>query len=381
MKRVLLVSFHDPLCTNYGAGQRTNLLARGLARAASLDVVLFDASTKDFNTTRLPPDLGAGFIYRIPYKSRSPLGNTKTLLRSPALTSSLKDHIDITQYDSVVCRYITPATKIDLSGAKHLVIDFDDPIYRQNPGQRAPLLHTIVNPINKFITDRYVNKRHNRQHHYLFVSQQDADHFDLPNSSILPNIPLIDNSINMETHSTEAAVILFVGFLGWQPNAEGITHFVRHVWPLIHQQHPHAILRIVGKCPDLLRQQLNDVSGCHVMGFVSDLRAEYEKATFCVVPLLSGGGSNIKLPEAYAYKRAVVASRYSYTAWSDLLVEDEDIMVADSPADMAARCLHLLRNERELQRITRNGSEKIATHLSFDAFASRLDDVLNRRSA
>ena len=377
MKRVLLITFHDPLCTTYGAGQRTNLLARGLARTAHLDVALFDSSIKEYRTASLPPDLGPGCIHYLPYDSRSLTSSTKTLLRAPALTSTLMKRIDITQYDAVVSRYITPAAKLDLSAAKHLVIDFDDPVYRQSPDQRTPLLHRIANGVNNFITQRYLQSHRNRAHHYFFVSQQDAAHFRLPHSSILPNIPLLDSSRTANHYSSEPSTILFVGFLGWQPNAEGITSFVTNVWPLIRKDRPDAILRIVGKCPDHLRRQLQSAPGCQILGFVSDLRAEYEKATFCVVPLLSGGGSNIKLPEAYAYGRAVVASRYSYTAWSDILNEGEDIRVADSPDEMASQCVHLLQDPTELQRITHNGSQKVTEHLSFDAFASRLQNTLD----
>lgn len=381
MKRVLLVTFHDPLCTNYGAGQRTNLLARGLARIADLDVALFDASIKEYRTATLPTDLGAGRIHYIPYRSNNLLSNTKTLLKAPALTASLKNHIDITEYDTVVSRYITPALKMDLSGAKNLVIDFDDPVYRQSRDRRTPLIQRFTNPINKLITHRYLQRNQNRAHHYLFVSQQDSEHFDLPNSSILPNIPLINHHARTNHHAPESKVILFVGFLGWQPNAEGVTHFVKNVWPVIQRAHPGAILRIAGKCPTPLQQQLQQITGCQILGFVEDLCAEYEKATFCVVPLLSGGGSNIKLPEAYAYGRAVVASRYSYAAWSDILSEGQDIHVADSPAEMAAQCVRLLRDASELQRIAHNGSAKVAKHLSFDAFAVKLQNVIERRAA
>jgi glycosyltransferase involved in cell wall biosynthesis len=125
-----------------------------------------------------------------------------------------------------------------------------------------------------------------------------------------------------------------------------------------------------------LLERLRQVPGCEPLGFVRDLDAAYREAHLCVVPLRSGGGSNIKLPEACTHGRPVVAFRYAHHAWSDWLQEGHDLRVADDNAGFARHCVALLSDRSELDTLAKSGQARVQQALTFAGFRSMLQNAL-----
>jgi glycosyltransferase involved in cell wall biosynthesis len=110
----------------------------------------------------------------------------------------------------------------------------------------------------------------------------------VPNGVDLPAQPRTDPA---------GSVLLFIGDLTYPPNREGLTWFVREVLPELD-----ASLRIVGG------GQVPPGPRVEAVGFVSDLAKEWAGATICVVPLRSGGGTRLKVLEAFAHGVPVVST-------------------------------------------------------------------------
>jgi sugar transferase (PEP-CTERM/EpsH1 system associated) len=101
---------------------------------------------------------------------------------------------------------------------------------------------------------------------------------------------------------------VFVGALDYRPNVDAACWFARQVWPQIHERHPSARLRLVGRKPVGEVRALGSVPGVDVVGQVPDVRPHVAGAAVAVAPLRIARGVQNKVLEAMAMGRVVVAS-------------------------------------------------------------------------
>jgi glycosyltransferase involved in cell wall biosynthesis len=104
-------------------------------------------------------------------------------------------------------------------------------------------------------------------------------------------------------------LLLFVGSLDYPPNQEAVRELVDVHAPVLRQAFPGLRVRVVGRDPrgDLAAHVR--AQGCEAVGFAQDLRPHYAAATCVYLPIRSGGGTRIKVLEALALGRAVLATR------------------------------------------------------------------------
>jgi glycosyltransferase involved in cell wall biosynthesis len=98
---------------------------------------------------------------------------------------------------------------------------------------------------------------------------------------------------------------------------------------------------------------------------VDDLAEIYRQARLVVVPLLAGGGTNIKVLEALTYGRPCLVTQFVANAFVGHLAAGKEILVAGDAAEFAkAICAALLPGAQpELQRLALAG--RTAVEMSF----------------
>jgi glycosyltransferase involved in cell wall biosynthesis len=135
--------------------------------------------------------------------------------------------------------------------------------------------------------------------------------------------------------------------MDYQPNVDAVRFFAREVLPLIHGKFPEARFVIVGRSPSPGVQELNDGTKIVVTGTVPEVEPYLQHAMVVVAPLRVGGGTRIKILEAMAHQRPVVATRIGAEG---LEVESgKHLLIADTAPGLADACICLLR-DREMGR-------------------------------
>lgn len=134
--------------------------------------------------------------------------------------------------------------------------------------------------------------------------------------------------------------LLFLGSYRYRPNAEAAEFLIDRVWPLIHRSRPDARLIIAGADPQRIRCNRDQDANIEYCGFVEDLESLYRRSRIVTAPILSGGGTRIKLVEAAFYGRPMVAT--SVGAEGLLFQNGRDIFLRDDPESFAQACLQLL---------------------------------------
>jgi GT2 family glycosyltransferase/glycosyltransferase involved in cell wall biosynthesis len=124
----------------------------------------------------------------------------------------------------------------------------------------------------------------------------------LPNTTVL-TVPLSVAPVE-KAQPGDAADILFIGS-ATAPNLIGLRWFIDHVWPSILEQVPDAVLLVAGGASKIVDGSAPRVTA---LGYVPDLPPLYRQASVVISPLLVGSGLKIKLIEAMAHGKAIVAT-------------------------------------------------------------------------
>jgi glycosyltransferase involved in cell wall biosynthesis len=138
----------------------------------------------------------------------------------------------------------------------------------------------------------------------------------------------------------DGPVLLMVGLLTYEPNSDAAAYFATAVLPRVRLRCPDARFHVVGRYDSAAAvDPWRNLPGVTVLGEVEDVTAELTAADIAVVPIRFGGGTRIKILEAFAYGLPVVCTTIGCEG---LDVHDgEHLLVADDPAAFAAACLRL----------------------------------------
>jgi len=145
------------------------------------------------------------------------------------------------------------------------------------------------------------------------------------------------------------AHLLFVGVIGYPPNADAVVYFCKSILPLIRRAVPEARLTVIGHAPPIEVQQLASSSEVVVTGFVNDPIPYYASASVCVVPLRAGGGTRLKILEAMALGRPVVTTSIGCEGLD--VTDGEHLLIGNTGEDFARQVLRLLREPELRHRI------------------------------
>lgn len=132
--------------------------------------------------------------------------------------------------------------------------------------------------------------------------------------------------------------LVFCGLMDYRPNVEAMLWFCRKIWPKIHNSNAEIKLYIVGRNPTVEIEALSEIEGVQVTGAVDDVRPWVWSAALVVVPLLSGGGTRLKILEAMAMEKVVVSTSIG----AEGLQRSPGVLLADSENDFASKVNDLL---------------------------------------
>lgn len=149
----------------------------------------------------------------------------------------------------------------------------------------------------------------------------------------LPTVPLEPGG------DSGAPELLFVGNFRHPPNVDAAIRLVEQIFPRVRARVPAASLRIVGAHPPA-RLTAAARDGVHVTGLVDDVVPYLRAATLVVVPLRHGGGMRVKVLEALAHGKAVVASARSVEGLE--VTPGVHLAMADSDDEFASKIVELL---------------------------------------
>lgn len=137
--------------------------------------------------------------------------------------------------------------------------------------------------------------------------------------------------------------VLFTGSYNHPPNVDAALRLARSIFPRVRERRPDAVLTLVGEAPpDELRAAASP--GVTVTGFVPSLLPYLDGAAVVAAPLFQGGGMRVKVLEALAAGKAIVASPLAVEGIG--VADGEQVLLAKTDEGFAAAILALLEDRK-----------------------------------
>jgi sugar transferase (PEP-CTERM/EpsH1 system associated) len=180
----------------------------------------------------------------------------------------------------------------------------------------------------------------------IAVSQQDKATFE--KNYGWRHVEVIDTAVDLDYFEPGPAAeevadrCVFVGSMDWLPNQDGVRFFVEQVWPRIRAERPNATFQVVGRNPTPAIRELARVPGVEIVGTVPDIRPHLREAAIVVVSLLVGGGTRLKIFEAFAMQKAVVSTPLGSEGLE--VTDGRHLQNAESADELAEAVIALLRD-------------------------------------
>jgi glycosyltransferase involved in cell wall biosynthesis len=176
--------------------------------------------------------------------------------------------------------------------------------------------------------------------------------------SVVPNVAPLDATplvrrpiIGLRPGAPAARTILFVGTMGYAPNADGVRWLLTRVWPRLRAALACRVRLVIvgsGLSATLVRLARRG-GGVHLAGAVPDVCPFYRAADVAVIPLRAGAGTRIKLMEAAAHGVPVVSTSLGIEGTT--FRHGRELLLADSAETFAGACAYLLRRPAEARRM------------------------------
>jgi len=303
-------------------------------------------------------------------------------LNSSAAAATALDHMLVNgAFDVVYCEGIAVTGHAPHSGPA-LVIDehnLEWELLERSAGQADSALRRLQNARESRALRRYELETLGRADLVIVTSERERDAL----AELLPGrrVCVVPNGVDIERFAPAAAReeiagrVVFTGTMDYHPNEQAARFFAEQCWPLVRAARPDATWAIVGANPPASVTRLADAAaGIIVTGSVPATRPYIAQAQVTIAPLLVGGGTRLKVLEALAMGKAMVAT--SLGAEGLELIPDEHLLIADQPAAFAQAVVRALDDADLRARLGAAGRETVVRQYSWESSGRALQQAM-----
>jgi polysaccharide biosynthesis protein PslH len=194
------------------------------------------------------------------------------------------------------------------------------------------------------------------------------------------NAVVVPNGVDCEFFASAGAQtrpnsLTFVGTMNWYPNVDAMQFFLRDVWPDLKQQVAELTLDIAGSNPPASLVQLGQsLPGVSVLGYLPDIRPTVDSAAVFVCPIRDGGGTKLKILDAFAMSKCVVAHPIACEGIN--VTPGKDVLFASTPREFVAEIRALLEDAPRRVALGTAARELVEKQYSFRAIGRQFSLVL-----
>jgi len=230
---------------------------------------------------------------------------------------------------------------------------------------------------NYYKTIYYENRYYSEYDLVVSVSNRDAE---TTINNIKSNAKVIvgENAVDVVKYlpyryNRVSNIILFTGSEAVR-NLEAIKYFVFEIFPLIRNQVPNAVFKIVGNISKAKLGGIVERAGVHYVGPVDEIISHFWNATIFVAPFKLGGGSKLKILEAMAAGCPVVSTDTGCQGLD--LINNIHILKANKPTEFADKVISLLNNSNLRRFLSENALNLVREKYDWSVVVSKIESEL-----
>jgi polysaccharide biosynthesis protein PslH len=194
------------------------------------------------------------------------------------------------------------------------------------------------------------------------------------------NVVSVPNGVDVEYFQPARATVaqqqslVFVGNMNWYPNISAVRFLLSQVWPSLKRAVPNLRLDIVGSAPpQSIRNLAAAAKDVTVHGFVDDVRPFMSAAALYVCPISDGGGTKLKLLNAFAMEKCVIAHPIACEGID--VVPGRHVEFAESAGAFIESIRRLLQQPQARGEMGRAARQLVVERYSFAEIGRRLSDL------
>jgi len=192
---------------------------------------------------------------------------------------------------------------------------------------------------------------------------------------VLPNAIRIPEGVRARPASGLFS-FLFIGTLGYYPNQDAVRYFCSEIVPRIREGTAAPFLvNVVGFGDARPLRPLIRIPEVRLIGAVPEVRPWLEETDAVVVPVRAGGGTRIKILEAFSFERPVISTSIGREGIAAR--DDEHILIGDTPERFAEQCLRLMGDSALGARLAANARRLAEDEYSMVALARTMAGYAN----
>jgi len=172
--------------------------------------------------------------------------------------------------------------------------------------------------------------------------------------------------------------LIFVGRLNWYPNAQAVNYIAEVLWPLLKKRWPDIKFDIIGASPPAAAKELATKDPNFIVhGFVDEMRTYMANASVYVCPITDGGGTKLKMLDALAMGKAIVADPIACEGIA--VTEGVNVLLASDPAAYVQRIAEFVDSPEKRSAFGRAARELIESQYSYAAIGRELATLYENR--
>jgi glycosyltransferase involved in cell wall biosynthesis len=205
----------------------------------------------------------------------------------------------------------------------------------------------------------------------VVVSPEDAETF----RAIAPEAryTVVPNGVDVDYFRPVPAAeegCVFVGGTTWHPNRDALGWFAEEVLPALRARGETAPVTWVGRVTEEERRRWDGVLGLRLTGYVEDIRPYVAGAACFIAPLRFGGGTRLKLLDAWAMGKAIVTT--SAGAEGLGAVPERDLLIGDDVDAFVTQVQRVLRDRALRRALGTRGREEVESRFSWEVIGKRM---------
>lgn len=395
MQRIAFLSPVFPLPLDRGQNVRIFNLLRACARDFDVTLITPPAPTAQakacvetlcrsviYVDEANTPSLGSALRHLLTLRI-FPTRNTLRIVHSynEALSS-----VDLSQFELIWAEKPLLA-RLCLEHAERTIVDLDDLEYIKRVRQirlQSPSPRMLSSALR--IVRAWLEEVPGSRNYLVCILCSDEDRTRLTRWG-LKNVVTIRNGVDVpecmpRRFAPDRSVpvrLVFVGNMGYGPNADAVEFFVHQVLPLCTGPFPTVTFDVIGPG---VTEGLSSTLGTRVRfrGFVEDLPGALAEYDVFVAPLRFGSGTKLKILEAMANRLPVVTT--SIGAEGLGLTHDANALIANSAQQIADSIIALWTDPARAERIADRALADVRERFQWakirEHFADWLQELANQ---
>ena len=185
------------------------------------------------------------------------------------------------------------------------------------------------------------------------------------------------NYFGPEEGSEQPNSVVFAGAMSRYANAAAMIFFAEKIWPELKRLKSGVTMDVVGgNPPERLRALAAQDKDFRVHGFVPDVRPFIGKAAVYVCPITDGGGTKLKILDALAMGKAVVAHPIACEGIN--VSPGVDVIFAREGREFAVEIVSLLDNAKLRAQLSRGARSLAESSYSYSVIGKTLTQAFER---